>query len=190
MGGIATVKFDEKKLRNIQRQLSGTRGGMKKVMTRGINKTTKAARTKTARQINEKINLGVGAVRKSITMEKASYSKWRADLDVAGKRVPLIKFGASQTKKGLSYKIDRSGGRKKIPGGFKQMVSSGHKGAFFRPGKKRYPIVQLYGPSVGRFFAGSKAILRRVMSETNADLKKNIQVQTDLLLKKLKSRAA
>ena len=190
MAGIATVKFDERKLRNLQRELSGVRGGMKKVMSRGINKTTKAARTKTARGINEKINLGVGAVRKSITMEKASYSIWRADLDVAGKRVPLIKFGASQTKTGISYKIDKSGGRKKIPGGFKQTVTSGHKGAFFRPGKKRYPIVQLFGPSVGRFFAGSRDVLRRVMRDTGRDLKKNIQVQTDLLLAKLKSRAS
>lgn len=188
--GIATVKFDERKLRNIQRELVGVRGGMNKAMSRGINKTTRSARTKTARRIKEKINLGVSAVRKSIAMEKATFSRWRADLDVAGKRVPLIRFGASQTKKGLSYKIDRGDGRKKIPGGFKQTVASGHKGAFFRPDKTRFPIVQLFGPSVGRYFAGAKRILRGVLRETDRDLKKNIEIQTDLLLKKLKPRGA
>jgi len=199
MAGIATVKFSERNLRNLQRQFKGYESAMPKVMSRAINKTAKAARTKAAREISGIIKVKVGRVRKAIGIKKATYFTWQADVGVDHKsqRIPLIDFAARQTKKGVSYKIDSTGQRKTIPSAFITTVrtlwnkdAKGHKGVFVRRGTASHPIDQYFGPSIGRVFAGSSAIIARVTGEASTNLKKNIEVQTDLLLKKLKSRAA
>ncbi|MCK4960155.1 MAG: phage tail protein, partial [Planctomycetes bacterium] len=82
--GIATVKFNERHLRQIREQLNGVKGAMPKVMTRALNKTIMSARTQAAREIAGKIKVKVGAARKAMDLQRATYSRWRADLGIGG----------------------------------------------------------------------------------------------------------
>jgi hypothetical protein len=51
----------------------------------------------------------------------------------------------------VSYRLRGSRGR--IPSAFIATMASGHTGVFARKTKKRLPIQELFGPSLGRVFA-------------------------------------
>jgi len=68
------------------------------------------------------------------------------------KRTGLQHFGARQDKRGVSYKISKQGGRKRVPSGFMGpspgvLAPRLYGGAFKRLGSTRLPIVKLYGVS-------------------------------------------
>jgi hypothetical protein len=85
---------------------------------------------------------------------------------VIGKRIPLFRFGAKPQKPtrpgprgGVSYKIGSRGrrrikdafiaaGRRGRTGTVETAGTSGHLGVFKRVGRKRIPIMQLFGPSI------------------------------------------
>ena len=71
-------------------------------------------------------------IRKGIRIVKASTRRLRADVFITGKRIPLIKFGAKQNKKGVSYRIGKGSKRTSVPGAFITQMKTGHKGAFVR----------------------------------------------------------
>ena len=99
------IKFDERKLKNIQRQLRDVPRAMPKVMSRAINRTAKTMRVEIASNIVKKINITVSTAKKNITKTKARYGHWQSTISISPKRIPLQKFKARQTKKGISYKI-------------------------------------------------------------------------------------
>jgi uncharacterized FlaG/YvyC family protein len=181
------IKFDEKRLDEIRRMLRDIPNAMPKVISRGINRTTTSTRAEIARQISAEVKITQSAVKKGIKVTKATQTRWQADLDLFAKRIPLIKFGAKQLKKGVSYRISKSGGRKKITDParpFIQTLPSGHKGVFRRktPGTKRLPIVQLKGPSIGGVFEGAAGIAAEVQESSSLKLTKNIDRQIAFIL--------
>ncbi len=67
-------------------------------------------------------------------------------------RLGLNHFGVRQDKRGVSYKISKTGGRGRVEGGFRgpnpgTLAPRLHGHAFKRSGKKRLPIVQIKGVS-------------------------------------------
>lgn len=76
--------------------------------------------------------------------------------------IPLSRFDNRQTKKGVSFMVSRSKGRKLLPGAFRATMESKHVGVFVREGAKvipsrgryantnikRQPIKQKFGPDV------------------------------------------
>lgn len=68
------------------------------------------------------------------------------------KRLGLRHFGARQDKRGVSYKISKTGGRQRVDGAFQGPVPGAIRikwkgNVFKRVGKERLPIVQLKGVS-------------------------------------------
>lgn len=132
---------------------------VRKVIKRALDKTAVWARTRVIDFVQEDLALNRTSIRKAIRIRKAHYDVGRlvARLVMSGKRIPLIKFGARQLKKGVSYRIGREGGRGFAPHLFLATVwnktksgdYSGHQGVFGRKGKDRLPIVQRKGPSIG-----------------------------------------
>jgi len=96
---LVTVKFDKAKLDRVAKKLKGFKGALPKVMSRGINRTAKTARTKIARRLVTISKLKYGNILKSISLRKATYQVWRAVLDIFGRRIPLIRFKARQSKR-------------------------------------------------------------------------------------------
>lgn len=187
--GLVEIKFDSKKLRQIQSMLSSYPRALPKVMSRAINRTASSARTQTARKISEIVRLKVSTIRKRVSLEKASYTRWIATLGISGYRIPLINFGAKQTRTGVSYTIDKKSGRKKLAHAFVATMSSGHKGVFKRKGEDRLPIVELYGPSLGVIFEGASGLAAEITHDAYRELGKNIDQQVALILKRARVAA-
>lgn len=121
---------------------------------RSIKRGTMAARTEAARTISKDMGLPVSVVRKAVVMTPPNAQTITGVLRVSLKRIPLIHFKAKGPEpsrgkgRGVSYKA--GGGRKVLKSAFIATMPSGHRGVFKREGKKRSPIKQRYGPSMGR----------------------------------------
>jgi hypothetical protein len=196
------VKYDETQLRRIQKMLRDVPRGMATVMPRAINRTTTSAKVQIGREIAAEVVLTQATVKKNILQTKASRDRWVGELHISPRRIPLINFKATHLKKGgVSYQIERAGGRQKIAGAFKATMGSGHEGVFIRKyyyqdlyrasgqSVRRMPIRELRGPSLGVVFDESPSIVNSVMSQTGRTLEKNVDSQAEYLLNKWKGAA-
>lgn len=117
-------------------------------------------------QVSRKTRLDMGrAIRDTVTLKKAESEKPISVVSTASarsmqalvrlkktKRLGLRHFGAKQDRKGVTYKIGKKGGRKRINGAFQGpkpgVIKMSWKGNVFkRDGAKRLPITQLNGVS-------------------------------------------
>ncbi len=181
------IKLDKKKLREIEIMLRGVKNGMPRVVSGAINKTAAPAKTQISREIRQEIAVKAKDVKKSIILKKASYTKWAALISISRRRLPVIVFGAKQNKKGVSYRIQKTGGRKRIGSAFIATMKSGHTGVFKRKGAARLPIVQLRGPSLGEVFDKNVSLVQRITTEAYKRLDHNIYDQLNYVLSRRKT---
>ena len=187
MAADVQIKFDKRKLRQIERQLKGIPGAMPTVMSRGINRTAGPALTQIIREMAASLNLKSKAIREKVDLKKATRSRWTATIKLSGRRIALKEFGARQTRRGVSYKIQKSGAKQQIESAFIATMSSGHTGVFKRKGKSRLPVQELRGPSLGRAFEGAESLVRRVTEDTRKNLAMQIDKQVKYILEKRRS---
>ena len=176
------IKFDDEKLKQVQRVLRDFPKALPKVMSRGLNRTAISARTQISRSLAKRIGLKIKDVRGMLALQRASYSNWRSAVRISGKRFGLIKFGARQTKKGVTYKKGRK--RILIRHAFVATMKTGHRGVFMRKGPGRLPIKELRGPSLSQVYKGSREEVNRIQIESAARLQKNIHDQVNLILRR------
>lgn len=207
MAGAVEIKFDEKRLREVQKMLAGIPKAMPMVMSRAINRTEKSARAEIVRKIAAEVTLKQKPIKKSIRIEKATRTRWLAKIILglaargiaAGKhlgrkegRIPLIYFKATQGKKGkrkVKYQVSKTGGRQTFtekPLPFITEMST-FKGVFRRVGKERYPVEHFYGPSIGGVFEGAAGVAAEVQESTTEKLTKNIDQQIAFILSRRKT---
>lgn len=121
---------------------------------RALNRALTSGHAELARLVSKDMGLKVGDVKAAIKSTEATTSRLEVKLAASAKRMPLSKFGARQTKKGVSYNLGAGGGgRKVLAHAFLATVGSGHVGVFTRKTKARLPIDQKYGPSIGGVLA-------------------------------------
>ncbi len=148
---VASQGFDQ-----IVRAIDGLKDGTPRAAVRALNRGIASARTSETQSIATDMGLKSKDVRAALTMKNASQSYMSASLSADMKRTPLIAFGAqgpvpSRGKgRGVTYKLN--GGKSTIPNAFIASMESGHRGVFARSGKKRLPIRELFGPSIGHVF--------------------------------------
>ncbi len=169
-----------------------------RILTRAINKVGVAARTKVLRKISETYNVTQKNLKKyNVRLVKANFRTLAAKLGIKGKRVPISHFKARQTKRGVTYAVKKR--RRTIyafmeSGGRPVRMSTGHKGVFGRKvvdGKRvgRLPIIERFGPSVPYMYQGMREFAGNIFErEIGQNLSKQINVQTDLVLKGLLKR--
>jgi len=181
------IKFDKKKLARVQALLKGIPGALPRVMSRAINKTTLAARTRIVRAIAAEIKVKQKTIRQRISLDRATYTRWQAKLHITGRRIPLIYFGARQMAGGdIRYQINPTGGPTTISYDkesnpvFIGTLKSGHRGVFRRLGK-RLPITELFGPSIPAVYEKAPGLAARMLKEAYRDLDKNIDYQLELV---------
>jgi len=200
---LIEVKVNKAQLRAVHQMLRDVPSGLKRTMSRAINRTAISARAAIVNRVYGLVAAKKGAIRKAITLKRATFSRWAADLGVYGERIPIFAFGARQTKRGVTYKISRGGGRKTISKAFIAKMKSGHTGVFERkneqpsrftrkplsagiyanlPRKYRLPILEKFGPSVGGVFVRDTTGRRQVEAKAGLDLEKNIDSQVRLLI--------
>ena len=150
---MLTIAFDKKKVDELAKVLAGTKKKVSREMKIAVNATAKKTKTEVSKQIRAELAVKAKVVKETISVTKATDSLAGAVVMVKQtKRIPLRDFGARQTKKGVSYKISKKGGRKFVAGAFQgprpgAMKASWRGRVFKRIGKERLPITQLWGPS-------------------------------------------
>jgi hypothetical protein len=125
-------------------------------MARGLNRGITSGRTVMTRSIANETDLASSTVRNALPIGLASATHLEATLAASLKRIPLQEFHASGPTpsrgrgRGVTYRI--GGAAKTIPNAFIATMSSSHQGVFRRIGKRRLPILELFGPSLGHVF--------------------------------------
>jgi hypothetical protein len=181
------IRVDEKRLREIQRMLADIPKALPKVMSRAINKTATSVRAKMVRDISSKIALKQKEIREDISIRKATYSRWQASVNLSRHRHGLIRFGARQTRTGVSYRIDKARGRKTIPHAFIATMNNAEN-VWVRvkgdDGKLvgRFPVRRLKGISIGEAWRRSAPMVMSGYAHAQETLEKNIDSQIKLLL--------
>lgn len=131
-----------------------------KATMRALNRAGDSGRSAMGSLIAKDMGLTAKRAKDEVRITSATMERLEVKLRASKTRLPLSRFGARQTARGVTYKIGQ-GGRSRIPSAFMAtvrgplpngVVSPGHDGVFVRVGKKRLPIAERFGPSVGHVF--------------------------------------
>jgi hypothetical protein len=141
----------------VQRKLAELQEGVARQATaRALNRTVEQAKTAMSKEIRQEFVLPAAKVNASLRIKRAQAAAGLLNLQAAlespakrGRSLNLANFGARQTKKGVSFKIKRSGSRVVIPGSF---LINGGKTVMIRVGKQRLPIKALQTIDVAQMF--------------------------------------
>lgn len=160
---------------------------------RAVNAVAAKSMTAARREIGEEVNLPQGYLREQMALFKARPKATVAEVRFRVRAVRLARFAALQLTKpaprakgdssrgipsgrkaaGVSVKVKRAGGRRRLPGGFLiplrgSIDGTGNGvGLFIRTGKGRRAIEHLYGPRPSDYFNSWKG---RSRNDIGADL--------------------
>jgi len=125
-----------------------------KELSAAINDVSRKTKVKVGKDIRAVVAIKTAEAKKPISIQgKASAQNLQVMVRLKKTdRLGLRHFGARQTKKGVSYKISKKGGRTFVAGAFqgptpKAIKMSWRGNVFKRVGKSRLPIVQIKGVS-------------------------------------------
>lgn len=132
------ISFEPRQLADMRRMLRDVPLGFEKAFSRALNKVGVWARTRVMKMITREINIKLKDLRdRNVRLRRASFGRLFVVLSIVGRRIPLTHFSARQTKRGVTYRIRRSGRRQRIDDAFIQTMDSGHVGVFVRSGPAR-----------------------------------------------------
>lgn len=121
---------------------------------RALNRALKTGKAEMARLVGKEFGMKVSDAKEAIFAEPATDQKLSVRLVASRRRRPLFDFQARQGGAGVTFKGQV--GRQLVPGAFIATVRAGntgtHEGVFKRRGKKRLPIYELFGVSIGEVF--------------------------------------
>lgn len=148
------ITVDKKQLRDATDRLGAFATELPKELSIAINRTTTRTATSMSKRLRAEVTITAAFVRKVIDKGLKATPKrlYRAVTLIKTERPSLKEYGAKHIKKGVSYRMTKSGGRKTVPGGFMgpkpgAMAVKLHGHPFKRLGKDRLPIVKLHGAS-------------------------------------------
>ena len=149
----ATISIDADQIQRLRNMLKGSKPKVAQQLSIAINETQKKITVKASRAITEELAVKASVVKQKIKGKRATKGDLLAKVTVkASNRLSLREFGAKQNKRGVTYKISKTKGRKLIAGAFQGpkpgVVKISWRGNVFkREGKPRLPIVKRSGPS-------------------------------------------
>jgi hypothetical protein len=151
---MISIEVDAKQLNRLIKATEKSGKQFPKEMSAAINTVAKKTRLNIGRDIRGVVAIKKDRSEKPITLPKiATPQSMVARVSIAKeRREGLQHFTARQDKRGVSYKISKVGGRKRINGAFMgprpgTLAPRLHGGVFRRVSKSRLPIVKLYGVS-------------------------------------------
>lgn len=139
--------------------------------------TAKKTKSVAAKQITSELAVTQREVKERITTKRRDTE---SEVTVnKSKRIPLKEFKPRQTRKGVSYRISKTTGRKTAADAFMGPKPGTpaprlHGHVWKRKGKTRLPIQKLYGPSPwGVLVSGDR--IQNVTEETRGELRKQLE---------------
>jgi len=151
---MIAIEINRGQLKRLTEAVSASGKKLTKEIAGAINQVSKKTKLEMGRDIRKKVAIPKDEVEKPLSIwAQATEGNLSAVVSLKEtKRLGLRHFGARQDKRGVSYKIDKTGGRKRVNSAFQgpkpgvmRMKWKGN--AFKRVGASRLPIVQLKGVS-------------------------------------------
>ena len=158
------VRFDSAQATRLLRALS--RRGVHDATVRALNKAANQTKTQASKSIRAKRALKAGVVNEQLKVTKAA-RKAEAAVVATGAPIPLRDYGARQTARGVTFRVNR-GKRSLLKGAF--IVQSIGQHVFTRSGpkrkmkrgryvgKKKQPIIKRVAPSLPSTFVRDEVI--------------------------------
>lgn len=186
------VEIEPRKLAEVERLLRDIPRGVPRALSGAINDTSRRQRTQFSRQIRERVNIKKRDIDRQITVKKSTVKTLSGWIRIeSSRRLSLSYFGGRQTKKGITYRINKKGGRQFIASAFmvqKKYLKNAPPDAtgeisFRRQGKKRLKIVALKGPTAYAVFLEND-LLEPGERDTAAELSRNLDRRVNVLILK------
>ena len=121
----ADIERAVRSLTEVQRKIVPT------ASSRALNKTAAQAKTQAARAIRDQYNISSRLIGRHIRLHRSTPATLTASVSAEGEKLPVVAFGARQTKRGVTVQIKR-GARRLIRSAFLATLRSGHRGVFAR----------------------------------------------------------
>lgn len=186
---MISLQVDAKQLIELQKLIGDSPKKVRRQINIAINKTARLSKGVVAKSVSDRVKITQKVVKQFITTRNASPDPNKINSASVrlrpSVRIPMRDFGARQTEKGVSYQIDRKGGRPVLPGAFQGpkpgVIKASWRGRVFaRVGKTRLPIVQLFGPSAwGVFVVGKSHLVAR--KDIREILNKQVQARIQFI---------
>lgn len=150
------VKAD---LREVERYFNDVRRNrIPRAAGSALMKTATAVRKEADQQLRKKWALSSSVIKANLISRRIN-NRLAAEVVASGKPIPLRDYQARQTKAGATFRVKKSGGRKRYArqgrAGFIMTRFGGH--VFVRteddpPGPRKGAIKKVYGPSIPQYF--------------------------------------
>lgn len=205
---MSTIRVDQQKLEAVKRALEAIGAEPNQAMVRAINRTLEGVGTDSAKAISAELNLTQATIKKNHKAFKASLARVTGKFQSQGRPIPLIKYGATQVRDGVSVRIKRGSPKKTIKFAFLATMKSGHKGVFQRtspfvgagrpigntgrlhmnaPGKwprqYRLPIKELHGPRVEDIMSNTP-VMTDILEKASQRLHDRLEHEADHIIRK------
>ena len=180
------INIDAMQLKRLEVAAGNAKKSINKELAGAINAVSKKTKLQVGRDIRKTVNLKKDEAEKPLSIRStAKENNLMAVVSLRKtRRLGLRHFGARQDKKGVSYKISKTGGRSRVNGAFQGtrpgvMKTSWKGNAFKRLGKERLPIVMLRGVSAFGAYAKNDLEAPQV-EEINKELSKQMERRINL----------
>ena len=157
---MISIEIDAKQLKRLIVATGKAKKSFPRELAAAINDVARNTKVKIGKDVRTKVEMSVAESKKPLrTKQKATAQAPTAIVSIAKtRRLGLQHFKARQDKRGVSYKIDKQGGRQRIEGAFR-----GPKPGVIKPswggivlqrvGKAKTPIVHIRGVSAFGVYA-------------------------------------
>ena len=178
---MISIEIDAKQLKALQKAVERSGKKFANELAGAINAVSKKTKLQIGRDIRATVAMPKAEAEKPLSIRgTATEQNLSATVTLKKtKRLGLRHFGARQDKRGVSYKIDKQGGRKRVQGAFQGPKPGVQKmswkgNAFKRVGASRLPIVMLKGVSAYGAYAKNELSGPQVEA-INAELTKQME---------------
>lgn len=146
---MIVLQIDAKQVKRLSDAVGKAGKKFSRELASAINAVSKKTKLQIGRDIRSTVALGKQEAEKPLSIRASASAENLQAIVTLRKtdRLGLRHFGARQDQRGVTYKIDKKGGRKRINGAFQGprpgVMNVKWKGnVFFRIGKERLPIKQ------------------------------------------------
>ncbi len=152
------VTVDDRSFKEAAHILRAVPRAVPRVFRRAIGRTVDMAATDLKRRVGAQITVKKSEIARGISKKKTTFY---GSVGAKPFKPGLLAFpGTKETLHGVSYRLSRAAGRKKIEHGFIATMPSGHRGVFARGRPSRLPIGEKRGPSIWKIITGTAGLLK------------------------------
>lgn len=178
---MITIDIDKNQIRQLKKAIDGVKTSITRELRVAVNAAARKTKTIVSRNVRSELAVTAREVNKLITVTVRSTGNYpTATIRLRkSQRLSLKGFSPRQTKKGTSYRISKTEGRKTVAGAFRgprpgviAQRLGGH--VYKRLGKSRKPIVKMHGPSPWGTFK-VKNMKLPTEQESRSELRKQIE---------------